>query len=59
MADILPFKRPEKKTPKKGLCQHGFHRWQVCKEKQFDVKQGRLVTVLRCERCGIEKVETR
>jgi hypothetical protein len=59
MADILPFKRPEKKTPKKGLCQHGFHRWQVCKEKQFDVKQGRLVTVLRCERCGIEKVEAR
>lgn len=59
MADILPFKRPEKKTPKKGLCQHGFHRWQVCKEKQFDVKQGRLVTVLRCERCGLEKVETR
>ncbi|MBQ0755225.1 MAG: hypothetical protein KBT87_08180 [Gammaproteobacteria bacterium] len=59
MADILPFKRPEKKTPKKGLCQHGFHRWQVCKEKQFDVKQGRLVTVLRCERCGLEKVEAR
>tara|TARA_R110002073_G_scaffold293075_1_gene458466 strand:+ start:3490 stop:3669 length:180 start_codon:yes stop_codon:yes gene_type:complete len=59
MADILPFKRPEKKAPKKGLCQHGFHRWQVCKEKQFDVKQGRLVTVLRCERCGLEKVEAR
>mgnify|MGYP000745777766 FL=1 len=59
MADILPFKRPAKKAPKKGLCQHGFHRWQVGNEKQFDVKQGRLVTVLRCERCGLEKVEAR
>ena len=59
MADILPFKPPEKKKPKKGLCQHGHHKWVICKEKQFDVKQGKLVTVLRCERCGKEKVETR
>lgn len=56
MADILPFKKPEKKTPRKGLCQHGFHKWAVCKAQQFDVKQGKLVTVYRCERCGKQKV---
>ena len=54
MGEILPFKKP--KAPRKGLCQHGFHKWQVCKAKQFDVKQGRLVTVYRCSRCGKEKV---
>ena len=44
MGDILPFKKPDKKSPRKGMCQHGFHKWVVCKEKQFDVKQGKLVT---------------
>ncbi|GAA3579993.1 hypothetical protein [Marinobacter xestospongiae] len=57
MATILPFKKPEKKTPRKGLCQHGYHKWAVCKEKQFDVKQGKLVTIYRCERCGTQKVK--
>jgi hypothetical protein len=28
----------------------------VDKTRQFDVKQGRLVTRYRCERCGKEKV---
>lgn len=56
MGDVVPFKRPEKKGPHRGMCQHGFHRWEVCKAKQFDVKQGRLVTVYRCQRCGKEKV---
>lgn len=57
MADILPFKKPDKKRPSKGMCQHGFHKWEVCKAKQFDVKQGKLVTVYRCARCGKEKVK--
>ena len=57
MADILPFKKPAKKAPRKGMCQHGFRKWKVCKEKQFDVKQGKLVTVYRCERCGKQKVQ--
>ncbi len=57
MADILPFRKPAAK--KKGLCQHGFHQWRVCKEQRFDVKQGRLLTVLRCNRCGLEKMEAR
>lgn len=57
MAKILPFKKPEKKAPRKGLCQHDFHKWEVCKDKQFDVKQGKLVTVYRCSRCGKQKVK--
>ena len=57
MADILPFKKPVKKKPHKGMCQHGFHKWTMCKEKQFDVKQGKLVTVYRCERCGKQEVK--
>ncbi|MDF1820370.1 MAG: hypothetical protein P1U64_02285 [Alcanivoracaceae bacterium] len=59
MADILPFKKPARKKASKGMCQHGFHKWQIVKDKQFDVKQGRLVTVSRCVRCGKQKVEAR
>jgi len=57
VAEILPFRRKPAKP--KGLCQHGFHSWEVCKETRFDVKQGRLLTVLRCKRCGAEKTEAR
>lgn len=59
MADILPFKRPSPKQKHKGktLCRSGFHKWQVVTNQQFDVKQGRLVTRYKCERCGEEKVE--
>lgn len=52
MADILPFRKPVKA---KGLCQHGFHKWKICQDKQFDVQQGKLVTVYRCERCDEKK----
>ena len=56
MADIVPFKRPKasKKHRGKTLCRRGFHKW-VLVNKPFDVKQGRLVTCHRCERCGKEK----
>lgn len=63
MADILPFRRPDKpdstSRPAGGdtLCRNGHHRWLVCKNKQFDVKRGRLITVYRCQRCGKERVE--
>lgn len=61
MADILPFKRPTAAAKHKGksLCRDGFHRWQIDGTKQFDVKQGRLVTVYRCERCNATKTEGR
>jgi hypothetical protein len=57
MADILPFRKktPAEKHKGKTLCRSGFHKWQIVTEKKFDVKQGRLVTVYRCKRCGKEK----
>lgn len=54
MADILPFRKPAARP--KGLCQHGFHKWKPVNSRPFDVKTGKLVTCLRCERCGEEKV---
>ena len=59
MADILPFKRPRPGEKHKGktLCRSGFHKWVVDKEKQFDTRQGRLVTVYRCTRCGATKTQ--
>jgi|TARA_R110000772_G_scaffold141114_4_gene250426 hypothetical protein len=59
VADILTFRRPSLKEKHKGntLCRHGHHKWLVDKAKQFDVKQGRLVTVYCCARCGERKVK--
>ena len=37
------------------LCKSGHHRWSIDKKREFDVKQGKLVTVRRCERCGATK----
>jgi hypothetical protein len=53
MADIIPFKKPKASEKHKGktLCKHGHHAWTVEKSNQFDVKSGKLVTVLRCKRC--------
>ena len=54
MADILPFKR--KSAPKRShLCASGHHRWALWQNKPFENKQGKLVTVYRCERCGVER----
>ena len=44
-------------SKEKTLCKHGFHRWTIEQEKQFDVKQGRLVTLYRCTRCGAQRVK--
>ncbi|VAW68591.1 hypothetical protein MNBD_GAMMA10-2903 [hydrothermal vent metagenome] len=61
MGDVVPFKK--KKTSEKPkenmLCRRGFHKWEVDKEKEFDVNRGKLVTVYRCKRCGKEKVEAK
>lgn len=59
MAEIIPFRRPSAQEKHKGkvLCRHGHHKWQVDKARQFDVKQGRLVTVYVCSRCGERKVK--
>ena len=59
MADVIPFRKPSLKDKHKGktLCRRGHHKWAVDKAKQFDVKQGALVTIYRCTRCGKERVE--
>ena len=59
MAVILPFKRPSPSVKHKGktLCREGFHKWKVVTEKKFDVKQGKLITLYECQRCGKQKVE--
>lgn len=57
MGEVVRFKKPKAADRARGktLCKRGFHKWLVDKERQFDVKQGRLVTVYRCSRCGILK----
>ncbi|MCB1686438.1 MAG: hypothetical protein R3E82_13010 [Pseudomonadales bacterium] len=64
MADdkVLPF--PQRPSPQarrrekargKTLCGRGFHKWQVEGASPFDVKQGRLMTLRRCSRCGVTR----
>jgi hypothetical protein len=59
MGEIVRFKRPKPSEKHKGntLCRRGFHKWVICNKQQFDTKQGKLVTVYRCERCGETKVK--
>jgi len=61
MGKVIRLKRPSLRAKAEGntLCKSGFHKWQVVTERQFDVKQGRLATQLRCARCGKEKTEFR
>lgn len=57
MGEIVPFKKKTAAEKHRGntLCKRGFHKWQVDKEKQFDTRQGKLVTVYKCKRCGAIK----
>jgi hypothetical protein len=48
--------RRNKRAEGKTLCDSGFHKWQVVKQSQFDVKLGKLVTVEQCQRCGARRV---
>ncbi|WNZ55325.1 hypothetical protein QT397_21045 [Microbulbifer sp. MKSA007] len=59
MGDVIPFKRKTAWQKHKGstLCREGFHKWKVVTERKFDVKQGKLVTEYRCERCGKKKIK--
>jgi len=59
MGDVLQFKKRSLAEKYKGrtLCKNGFHKWRIIQEKQFDVKQGRLVTLFQCSRCGETKAE--
>lgn len=59
MSNVIQFKRPSLKEKHKGktLCKSGFHKWVIIKEKQFDVKQGKLITLYECSRCGEKKTK--
>ncbi|KZY28877.1 hypothetical protein A3752_10985 [Oleiphilus sp. HI0081] len=59
MSNVIPFKKPSPKAKHKGktLCKSGFHKWKVISNSKFDVKQGKLVTVSKCQRCGLVKNE--
>jgi hypothetical protein len=60
VSDVIPFRKPSLKEKHQGktLCRHGHHKWTVDKANQFDVKQGKLVTLYRCVRCGKQKVKS-
>jgi len=47
--------RTTKRAEGKTLCSSGFHKWQVVKQSQFDVKLGKLVTLEQCHRCGSKR----
>jgi len=55
----LKIPKPSEKHKGKSLCKSGFHKWEILKEQQFDVKQGKLVSVYICKRCGEKKVEAK
>ena len=58
MGDVLKFKKRSLQDKHRGntLCRRGHHKWVIDKARQFDVKQGRLVTVYRCARCDAQRV---
>jgi hypothetical protein len=57
VGDVVRFKKPTaaRQAQGKTLCRRGFHKWAVAKDNRFDSKQGRLVTLYRCVRCGATK----
>lgn len=59
MSNILPFKKPDlaKKAKARTMCKSNLHKWEIVTEQKFDVKQGKLVTLFRCSRCGKEKTK--
>lgn len=61
MGDVLQFKRKTAWQKHKGnsLCRDGFHKWKLVTDNQFDSKQGKLVSVYKCQRCGADKTEAK
>lgn len=57
MGTVIKFPKSDRQEKAEGktLCKSGFHKWKVVTERTFDVKQGKLVTFSRCERCGMKK----
>jgi len=57
MGEVVKFKKVKPGEKHKGntLCKSGFHKWEVCPGKPFDVDKGRLITLYQCTRCGATK----
>ena len=56
MSNVVNLRKvKQKRAEGKTLCTSGFHKWQVLSERKFDVKQGKLVTTQRCQRCGEQR----
>ena len=61
MVEIIDFSKAKnsvknRKKSSSTLCRNGHHKWVVSKKKQFDVKQGKLITIYICSRCNKQKV---
>jgi hypothetical protein len=58
MSNVVSLKKvKQKRAEGKTLCGSGFHKWETLAERQFDVKQGKLVSSERCKRCGEQRVK--
>lgn len=56
MGEVVNLSQYRRAKNRRGMCAHGFHKWKVWQDKQFDTQRGKLVTVYRCHRCDAEKV---
>ncbi|MBL8265869.1 hypothetical protein [Steroidobacter sp.] len=58
MSNVINLKKAKQRRAEgKTLCTSGFHKWQLLAGRRFDVKQGRLVSTERCQRCGEERIK--
>ena len=57
MSNVIAFKKPKKARKSNTMCQQGHHKWDIVQEKQFDVKQGKLVTLYQCRYCKMKKTQ--
>jgi hypothetical protein len=58
MGDVIKIKNwRRERADGKTLCSSGFHKWRTLNERRFDVKEGKLVSAERCERCGTERTK--
>lgn len=58
MSNVINFRKArQKRAAGKTLCTSGFHKWQNVGTRRFDVKQGKLVNLEKCSRCGAERVK--
>lgn len=57
--DLNNYRKRKRKETGSGstLCRSGFHKWVDDERKKFDVKQGRLVSIQRCQRCSATRVK--